>query len=557
MSIRAKVILGLGTIFTIVLTVFIIQFVSSQKELLDIEQVEAITLRSALLADDVKLAVVQVQQFLQDVGATRDGGAFAEAEEYAVLFRKNIKEFEQLNPSKSEETASLQQSFEAFYQTGKAMAQDYISGGTEMGNRTMGKFDQAADDINLKVDQMREAQISRNSQQMTELKSSIRSQINVQLGSLIAIFVLGCVITYVLLRSLLSPIRKLIRTSSVIAAGDLSQPVVHASKDEFSKLAEAFEQMRSNLASLISNVQTASLQVASSAEQLSSSADENAETTKHIARTVEDISTGAEQQSQSTLETSRAIEEMTLGVQRIAESTGFAAGLSADAERQAKHGYERIESAMNQMRTIHEAVNRTATAITQLDSHSAKVTEIVSAIREITQKTTLLALNASIEAAHAGENGAGFVIVANEIRKLADQTNRSSEQITEILGQIEIDTKLAVSHMAEGAREVENGMVAIDHAGVSFGEIMKASENIACQIQEASASTEEMSASSQQISASVAALSDIAGRSFDHASQVMDTMQEQLSSMEEIAVSTRSLSELAEQLEQKTIRFKV
>lgn len=557
MSIRSKLIFGFGMIFAVVIAVFVIQYSSTKKGLDHVEQVESRTLQSALLASDMKLAVVQVQQFLTDVGATVDPAAFAEAEQNASRFESDLDQFAKINPADQEQIEGIRKSFRVYYDMGKKMAQDYITGGTEAGNRTMREFDKTAEDINTKVDSLRQFQIGEITQAITGIKASVRSMIVSQLWSIGVIVILALLIVYGLVRAILVPIRKLVEVSRMIAAGDLSRQVTYSGKDEFGLLSNAFEQMRTKLAMLIGNVQNASLKVAASAEQLSSAADENTGSVNLVAGTIQQISDGAERQSHSTTETARAMEEMAQGIQRVAETTGMVAELSVDAERQAKQGYERIDRAIQQMRTIGDATNRTKGTIAKLDEHSTQISEIVTTIADITRQTNLLALNAGIEAARAGENGKGFAVVAEEIRKLADQTKSASEQVAVILTQIQRDSKLAVSVMDEGAEEVANGMQAMEQAGLSFEEILKASVQIADQLQEVSASTEEMSAGSQQITASVGELSVIAERSFGQARQVSDAMHSQLVSMKEIASSTRSLSELAEQLEQMTLRFQV
>ncbi|MCU6711382.1 methyl-accepting chemotaxis protein [Paenibacillus sp. J5C_2022] len=557
MKIRNKLIIGFGLIFAVMMAVFVIQYVNTYKGLHHVEQVESRKLQSALLASDMKLAVVQVQQFLTDVGATLDNAALAEAEQHANRFETDLDQFVTINPADQEHLEEIRQSFRAYYDMGKKMAADYLSGGTVAGNKTMREFDKTAEDINTKVDALRQSQIGEITQAITEIKTSTRSMIVSQLWSIGAIVILALAIVYGLVRAILVPIRKLVDVSRMIAAGDLSRPVTSSGNDEFGLLSDAFEQMRSKLASLIGNVQNASLTVATSAEQLSSAADENTGSTNLVASTIQQISNGAEQQSQSTTETARAMEEMAQAIQRVAETTGMVAELSVDAERQAKQGVERIDRAIGQMRTIGDTSSRSKATIEELNEHSARISEIVATIADITQQTNLLALNASIEAARAGENGKGFAVVAQEIRKLADQTKFASEQVAEISTQIQRGSKLAVSVMDEGTKEVENGMQVMEQAGLSFEEILKANVVIAQQLQEVSASTEEMSAGSQQIAASVEQLSVIAERSFGQSKQVSDAMQDQLASMKEIAASSRSLNELAEQLEQMALRFEV
>ena len=209
------------------------------------------------------------------------------------------------------------------------------------------------------------------------------------------------------------------------------------------------------------------------------------------------------------------------------------------------------------MGSIAEKVDQSAAIVQKLDKQSLEIGGIVSVISGIATQTNLLALNAAIEAARAGENGRGFAIVAGEVRKLAEQSERSAKQISSLIEQIQLDTQLAVRAMEEGTREVAAGSQIVHEAGESFQLIVRAIEQVADQTRDVSSIAEQMSAGSEEITASVAESATIAKQSSSAAQLVADNTTQQLASLQEVAASANDLSQMSQKLQAAISKFKV
>jgi methyl-accepting chemotaxis protein len=209
------------------------------------------------------------------------------------------------------------------------------------------------------------------------------------------------------------------------------------------------------------------------------------------------------------------------------------------------------------MVSIQESVNETAHTIVKLNELSGNIKNMNTAITEIASQTNLLSLNAAIEAARAGENGRGFAVVASEVRKLADQSKGTADEIHHIIFEMTSLMDLATTEMSRKMQEAEHGKNAVNNADRAFQQIEISTQSIARQIEEVSAITEQMSASSQEVAASVEEMSSISRESRGNSQNVAAASEEQLATMEEIQSSVVVLSNMAERIQSIVNRFKL
>lgn len=376
-------------------------------------------------------------------------------------------------------------------------------------------------------------------------------------ATIIGVF-LSILVAFVTAKKIVAPVTSVVRLVEQVAKGDLTgEAVAVTSNDELGRLTKSTNEMATNLRSLIARTTETANQVAAASEELTASSQQTTIATNQIAATIQEVSKGSDVTVSGTKESARAMEEMTNGIQRIAESSSVVAESSLDATQEAQQGNQSLQRVIAQMNSISLAVKEATTIIGRLGERSNEIGSILGVITTIADQTNLLALNAAIEAARAGEHGKGFAVVADEVRKLAEESRQSAAKISSVIHEIQGETSIAVKTMDNGTKEVEAGIQVVEETGHAFERILAAIQNVSSQIQEVSATAEEMSASSEQVSASVDEMANVAVETAGQFHLVASGAEQQLSSMEEIQLSANNLSELAQELQEEIKKFKI
>ena len=240
----------------------------------------------------------------------------------------------------------------------------------------------------------------------------------------------------------------------------------------------------------------------------------------------------------------------------IADISSAVTDLSQHATLQANEGGQVVQETKNQMQSIHSSVTDSNTKIQTLHERSQQITSILDVITSIADQTNLLALNAAIEAARAGEHGKGFAVVADEVRKLAEQSQESAKQIFELIRGIQTETEQSVNIMAKVSDDVQNGLRVTDEAIAKFQVIMTSMNEITPRMEEVSSASEQMSASVQEVTAVTEDLAFSAKGNAAASEDVAASTEEQLASMEEINASAQALAHMADELKQLVSQFK-
>lgn len=354
------------------------------------------------------------------------------------------------------------------------------------------------------------------------------------------------------------PIKKIAEQAEQVAEGDLTIPtLVVKNKDELGQLAQDFNRMTSNLKHLILQVATNTEQVAASAEELTASAELTSKATEHIASAMQQVAAGSESQVQAVEESAAAMNEMAARVLQMQNNAQTVSHTAIKTSDQALEGGQSIEKAVQQMNSIHLTVNGLEKVIKGLGLRSQEIGQITEAITGIAAQTNLLALNAAIEAARAGEHGRGFAVVADEVRKLAEQSAQSAQQISQLILVIQTETTKAISTMENATEEVSQGLHVVHLAGSSFEQIQHSINEVAHQIGDLSAAVHEISSGSEKVVASIREIALVAEETSSGTQTVSSSAEEQLATMEEITASASALASMAQELQLLIGKFKV
>ena len=400
-------------------------------------------------------------------------------------------------------------------------------------------------------------------------------------------------------------------TANQIADGDLTVSI--SPKGESDLLGNTFVRMVANLRETITKVFDNSNQVTEASLQLANSAEQAGQATSQIATTIQQVARGTAQQSESVNSTAASVEQMTRaidGVAKGAQEQAAAANTAATITGQlssaieqvagnaqavvqqstaasdaAKQGTTKVENTLQGMQNIKQRVGVSAEKVQEMGSRSDQIGEIVITIEDIASQTNLLALNAAIEAARAGEAGKGFAVVADEVRKLAERASSATKEIGGLIKSIQQTVTEAVKAMDDGAAEVDMGVVMANEAGSALNDILQAAEAVNQQAEQAASAAEQMSASANELVAAVdsvsavveentaateemaagssevtQAIENIASVSEENSAAVEEvsaSTEEMSAQVEEVTASAQSLAELARQLQEVVKQFKL
>lgn len=390
-----------------------------------------------------------------------------------------------------------------------------------------------------------------------EIDQAIKPILNTTLIVIFTSIILGGIAIWFIILTITRPINELVNVADKMSQGDLSAHINLDSKDELGRLAYAFNQMRTNLSDIISQVREKSSNLAASSEQLNASTEENTSATEQISSSIQEVAAGMEVQTSRIEESSMMAGDMSKSIQYIATSSNEVSQTALNATSAVEEGNKAIETTVEQMEFIKQTVNKLSGNIGILDDHSQEISKIVDVITNIAEQTNLLALNAAIEAARAGESGKGFAVVADEVRKLAEQSAQSTEQIRKMIGSIQQETSVAVKSMESGTTEVDRGIEVVSNAGKSFTAITGYVNTISEQIEQVTSEIEGISAGTEQFVDTFKEVSRVADSTSAGAQNVSASTQEQLASMEEIRSAATSLSEIAEELQGLVQQFRI
>ncbi|MBP2634558.1 MAG: hypothetical protein H6Q72_465 [Firmicutes bacterium] len=390
-----------------------------------------------------------------------------------------------------------------------------------------------------------------------EIAAASRSILLTTAGVIVLFLFIGGIIIYLVISSIRKPLTAMLSAAEKISSGDLTATVPITSQDELGQLSASFNKMGDALRIFVYQMQQTGDQLSASSQQLSASAHQSSQAASQVAEAITDVAVSMEQQRNSVKETTAVIEKMSAHVGQVAIHTSQVAGQSAQAAAKASDGSKSIDKAVGQMAKIEETVNTSAQVVTKLGERSKEIGQIVDTIAGIAGQTNLLALNAAIEAARAGEQGRGFAVVADEVRKLAEQSHEAAKQIGTLITEIQADTNMAVAAMNDGTREVKTGAEVINSTGQTFLEITSVVTEVSAKMQDITAAIDELVNGSQQVIRVIKQIDAMSHKVAVEAETVSAATQEQSASMEEIDSASQALLQSAQTLQEEVNKFRL
>ncbi len=510
-------------------------------------------------------ATVSREDARSKLGASADNAVARVAEvEKAMLESENIAQFNNVvSLSKAIQQARYQ--VRGYTYSGKSEAQqpalDAITDALKLLARLPAQLpeehsanlQQASDSINAyraAVSQFRDSQLDtaaalkrmteqgevllESSKSLTVSQTAVRDHDAAQaktvlVSAAVLALLFGVIAALVITRQIVGPLDQTLKVAERIAAGDLTHNLTSERRDELGQLQRAMQSMTVGLRQLIGGISDGVTQIASAAEQLSA--------------VTEQTSAGVNSQKVETDQVATAMHEMTATVQEVARNAEEASEAAVAADQQAREGEKVVGEAIAQIERLALEVGNSTTAMGDLKRESDKIGSVLDVIKSVAQQTNLLALNAAIEAARAGEAGRGFAVVADEVRSLAQRTQKSTEEIEELIVGLQSGTEQVATIMDNSRSLTDNSVELTRRAGGSLENITRTVSAIQSMNQQIAAAAEQQSAVAEEINRSVL--------------NVRDVSEQTASSSEETAASSAELARLGVHLQTLVGRFRV
>ena len=483
-------------------------------------------------------------------------GAF---DEDVARMRRALQSLEQANGGSADAVAEVRGSLDAYVDAGAALIGD-AARDRDAAVRGMGAFEASFAQLGTDLGALTDRIEARAAAAQSDGRRAERTALAAMIVTTLVAFGVLLAVALVITRMIVVPLREAVGVNQRLAEGDLTARAEPRGRDEVGAMIHSLNEMAGRMRTAIGRITQLSGSLAESSTEISAGAAETADLVGQLSAVIEQITAGAQDQAQAAQNTAEVMEEMSAAIDHV---TGDARAMAASAEQgvaaaQASSGI--IQRAMGSLDDIRAAVLQAGERVRELDARSAQVELIVARVNDIAEQTNLLALNAAIEAARAGEHGRGFAVVADEVRKLADLSARSTGEIGALVERIREGTAGVTAAVQAGTESAEAGSGLARDAAGALDEILGALAGTNAQAQRIAGSAEGMTEQLDRLSALVESVAGVAEESAAAAEEMAAQSTEVLASVQRISAvsegagddgssaSVHSLSRMAQQL---------
>lgn len=384
-----------------------------------------------------------------------------------------------------------------------------------------------------------------------------KASFNRLIKSMVIFIVLGVIISFVIARSFTRPIIRMVGVADKIKDGDLRERIDQFSKSELGNLQKALNEMINSLTELINNINLSSSVIKDLSDDLNNNAAATSDASSHISKIIEKVAEGTQDQIASVESGNSAITQMSANLRNATDNSVEIMKASQNSSELAQGGADNIDQIMAIMESINGIFTRSSGLVKDLNTRVGEIGGIVEFIKNISDQTNLLALNASIEAARAGEHGRGFTVVANEVKKLADQSSSATEEIGDLIKKIQGETNHIVVSMESSMKEVQEETKVVHETADSFMVIINETQRVAEEVETFSAAMEELTAGMDLVENSMQDIFKVSDANSAEAQNVLANVEEQSAAIQHITESIEAMGQMASELEAVVKKFKL